>query len=75
MLEGVDEISGKRRLVRTRGVLEEGGEVLADDGVEHGLALARVSPRTEFLATRGYGHHRVLRRNDVIRRIVQFISA
>ena len=42
---------------------------------EHGLALARVSPRTEFLATRGYGHHRVLRRNDVIRRIVQFISA
>ncbi len=42
---------------------------------EHGLALARVSPRTEFLATRGYGHHRVLRRNDVIQRIVQFISA
>ena len=42
---------------------------------QHGLALARVAPHNHFLATRGYGHHRVLRRNDVIQHIVRFVSA
>jgi pimeloyl-ACP methyl ester carboxylesterase len=42
---------------------------------QHGLALAQASSRAQFHATRGYGHHRVVRSSDVIQRIVQFVSA
>lgn len=42
---------------------------------QHGLSLARASARTQFLATRGFGHHRVARSADVIERIVHFVAA
>ena len=39
---------------------------------EHGLALAAASPRVTFRATRGHGHHLVVRNLDVIEQVVRF---
>lgn len=41
---------------------------------EHGLALASALPGAQFKATRGLGHHRVLRNAEVIRRLVAFVA-
>lgn len=40
----------------------------------HGLSLAAVMPRAQFKATRGLGHHRVVRNPEVVRRIVAFLA-
>lgn len=41
----------------------------------HGQSLAAASPQTQFHATRGHGHHRVVRSTAVIERVVQFVAA
>lgn len=41
---------------------------------DHGLALAAALRDAEFMATRGLGHHRVVRHHEVIRRVVAFTS-
>lgn len=48
-----------------------------DDGeipFEHGLALTAARRDAQFMATRGLGHHRVVRHHEVIRRVVAFAS-
>lgn len=48
-----------------------------DDGeipFEHGLALAATLGDAQFMATRGLGHHRVVRHHEVIQRVVAFAS-
>lgn len=49
-------------------------ETDAEIPFEHGLALAAALPGAQFKATRGLGHHRVLRNTEVIRRVVTFVS-
>lgn len=41
---------------------------------EHGLAIAAALQQPQFEATRGLGHHRVVRHPEVIRRVVAFVS-
>jgi pimeloyl-ACP methyl ester carboxylesterase len=42
---------------------------------EHGLSLAAASKLASFSATRGQGHHLVVRNPEVIRSVVRFLSA
>ena len=41
---------------------------------EHALALTGTLGDAQFMATRGLGHHRVVRHHEVIRRVVAFAS-
>ena len=40
----------------------------------HGLSIAAALPGAQFKATRGLGHHRVVRNPEVVRRVVAFLS-
>jgi pimeloyl-ACP methyl ester carboxylesterase len=39
----------------------------------HGLAIARTWPETDFVATSGLGHHKILRDPEVVARSVEFL--
>jgi hypothetical protein len=54
-------------------VLHDRGD--ARVSIRDGLAVARTWPAAELVATRGLGHHKILRDPAIIRRAVGFVRA